>query len=272
MPHSPNYWSPLTCLVNEQDELPTPMGILDSGATSGAITESDKHTLKPTGKKLHKVFILPDGTKAPATKIHQLCNKLCLPATEMNMVPGITKSLVSICKIADADYITVLDKNGANIYNATTTTVTTNLPAILSRVRCQQTGLWGIPLFRNEDPSHQHTINNIFELQTVEKTIRWYHASAGFPAEETWTQAIRNRVYSTWPGLTTKNATKYYPKSDKSQKRHMKSAHQGLCSTKEPAPKEKNQPTPAPYEVYFLVIDPRETMFTDQTGRFPHLS
>jgi hypothetical protein len=112
MPHSLNYWSPLTCLVNEQDKPPTLMGILDSGATSGAITESNKHTLEPTGKKSHKVFILPDGTKAPATKIHQLCNKLHSPATEMNVVPGITKSLVSICKIADADYITVLKKTG----------------------------------------------------------------------------------------------------------------------------------------------------------------
>jgi hypothetical protein len=216
------------------------MGILDSGATSGAITESNKHTLKPTGNKSHKVFILPDSTKAPATNIRQLRNKLHSPATEMNVVPGITKSLVSICKIADADYITVLDRNGANIYDATTTTVTTNLPIILSGVRCQQTGLWGIPLIRNKDPSHQHTINIIFELQTVEKIIRWYHASVGFPAEETWTQAIRNGAYSTWPGLTTKNATKYYPESDNSQKGHMKGTHQGLCSTKEPVPKEKN--------------------------------
>ncbi len=166
MPHSLNYWSPLTCLVNEQDEPPTPTRILDSGAISGDITDSNKHTLEPTGKKLHKVN-LPDGTKAPATKICKLCDKLRLPTTEMKVVLGITKSLVSICKIADADYITVLDKNRANIYNATTTTVTTDLPDILSGVRCQQTGLWGIPLVRNEDPVHQHTINNIFKLQTV---------------------------------------------------------------------------------------------------------
>jgi hypothetical protein len=157
----------------------------------------------------------------------------------MKVVPDITKSLVSTCTIADADYITVLDKNRANIYNATTTTVTTNLPTILSRVRCQQTGLWGIPLIRNKDPSHQHTINNIFELQTVEKTIWWYHASAGFPAEETWTQAICNGAYSTWPGLATKNATKYYPKSNESQKGHMKGAlprpsfHQRISAKRE---------------------------------------
>ncbi len=272
MSHSLNYWSLLTCLVNEQDKPPTPIGILDSGATSGAITKSNKHALVPTEKKSHKVFILPDGTKAPATKICQLCNKLRSPATEMNVVPGITKSLVSICKIADTDYITVLDKNEANIYDATTTTVPTNLPAILSGDKCQQTGLWGIPLIPNNNSNHHHTINNIFELQTVEKTIRWYHTSAGFPAEETWTQAIQNGAYGTLPGLTTKNAIKYYPESDESQKEHMKGTHQGLHSTKDPAPKEPNQPTLAPYEVYFLVIDPRETMFTDQMGCFPHLS
>ncbi len=232
MPHSLNYWSLLTCLVDEQDKPPTPIGILDSGATSGAITESNKHVLAPTGKKSHKVFFLPDGTKAPATKIRQLRNKLHSPATEMNMVPGITKSLVSICNIGDADYITVLDKNGANIYDATTTKVVTNLPAILSGDRCQQTGLWGIPLIPNEDSNHHHTINNIFELQTVENTIRWYHASAGFPAEDTWTQAICNGAYGTWPCLTTKNATKYYPESNKSQKGCMKGTRQVLHSTK----------------------------------------
>jgi hypothetical protein len=142
MTHSLNYWSLLTCLVDEQDEPPTHIGILYSGATSGAITKSNKHTLEPSGKKSHKVFILPDGTKAPATKIHQLHNKLRLSATEMNVVPGITKSLVSICKIADADYITVLDKNGAKLYDDTTTTVTTNFPAILSGVRCNIQVFW----------------------------------------------------------------------------------------------------------------------------------
>ena len=38
----------------------------------------------------------------------------------MNVVPGVHTSLISTCKMADAGYITVLDKQGLKIYDGTT--------------------------------------------------------------------------------------------------------------------------------------------------------
>ena len=38
-------------------------------------------------------------------------------ALKMNVVPGLESTLVSVCKMAEADYITVLDKGKAKIYD-----------------------------------------------------------------------------------------------------------------------------------------------------------
>jgi hypothetical protein len=42
----------------------------------------------------------------------------------MNIVPGLHSALVSIPKLADAGYTTVLNKNGAAIYDDETTKIT----------------------------------------------------------------------------------------------------------------------------------------------------
>ena len=41
----------------------------------------------------------------------------------MNAVPGRHTSLISIAKMADANYITVFTKEGANIYDGNTTRI-----------------------------------------------------------------------------------------------------------------------------------------------------
>jgi hypothetical protein len=36
----------------------------------------------------------------------------------------------------------------------------------------------------------QEAINNVYELPSIEPTIRYLHTVAGFPMEETWLKAI----------------------------------------------------------------------------------
>ena len=48
-------------------------------------------------------------------------------------------------------------------------------------------------------------------LPIVEALIRYFHAAAGYPVCSTWLTAISAGNYSSWPGLTLANATKYYP-------------------------------------------------------------
>ena len=47
----------------------------------------------------------------------EINHKIQEVALEMNVVPGLESTLVSVCKMAKLDYITVLDKNRAKIYD-----------------------------------------------------------------------------------------------------------------------------------------------------------
>jgi hypothetical protein len=145
-----NYWSLLACQVEEQEEtLETDstisvdkamtattatnpvnkvaahwaqkvinrrlqkMGILDTGATSGAAPEEDEDAFEDTGKLSKKTFMFPEGTNKAMKKMC-LKHKLCPAAREMNIVPGLHLTLVSIPKLADAGYTTVFSKKGSS--------------------------------------------------------------------------------------------------------------------------------------------------------------
>ena len=51
-------------------------GILDTGCTSGAGAEMDMEYFHDTGLPSKKVFMLPDASKIPATKIMRLKHNL----------------------------------------------------------------------------------------------------------------------------------------------------------------------------------------------------
>jgi hypothetical protein len=78
------------------------MGILDTGATSGAAPEKDEDAFEDTGKLLKKTFMLPDKRTNKAMKKMHLKHKFCPAAREMNIVPGLHLTLVNIPKLADA--------------------------------------------------------------------------------------------------------------------------------------------------------------------------
>ena len=64
-----------------------------------------------------KSFMIPDTRVLPATKKMRMGHDMRPGAIEMHIVPGIHTSLISACKMADDDYIMVLDKKGVNIYD-----------------------------------------------------------------------------------------------------------------------------------------------------------
>jgi hypothetical protein len=179
--YSNNYWSPLSCLVKEQENneentqtnVDTAMtattvtghankvaahwakklanrqsrksGILDTEATSGAAPEEDKEAFEDTGELSRKMFMFPDKQTNKATKKMLLKHKLCLAAREMNIVPALHSTLVSVPKLADAGNTTVFSKTGAAIYDDNTTTITTNKPPVLDANRCNTTSARGLP-------------------------------------------------------------------------------------------------------------------------------
>ena len=73
----------------------------------------------------------------------------------------------------------------------------------------------------------------MYELKTKLELIRYYHAAAGFPTHSTWLPAIKNKHYSSWPGLCSDDAARYFPESDETWKGHGRKIKSGLRSTKQ---------------------------------------
>ncbi len=116
-------------------------GILDTGATSGAGRPEDADAFKHTGQPSTQVFMLPDKSRVHATYKMLLKHKLREGAWEMNIVPGLHSTLVSVPKIVDKDYIVVFDKKSTKTYNAKTTMITATAEPVLEAPRCTLTGL-----------------------------------------------------------------------------------------------------------------------------------
>jgi hypothetical protein len=226
-------------------------GILDTGTTLGAGRPEDKDAFEYTGQPSTKVFMLPDKSRVRATHKMLLKHKLMDGAWEINIVPGLHSTLVSVPKIVDKDYIVVFDKNLAKTYNATTTTITATTEPVLEVPRCTLTGLWLMPLETKTNGGNQilniagdrasniqgvtERANAIFELPSTRQTILYHHALAGFPVKETFLNAVRAGNYTTWPGLTITALQKYFPNLDELQKGHMKGQQQGIHSTNQKA-------------------------------------
>ena len=125
-------------------------GILDSGVTSGVVPEEDKEHFEHSGQICNKTFMLLDKRTHRATKmlLKLLKHKLREGVQEINIVPGLHTTLISVSKLADENYITIFNKNVAKIYDTTTTDVSTTQPPILTAL----SGLWRIQLPPNKLP------------------------------------------------------------------------------------------------------------------------
>ena len=194
-----------------------PSTIADSGATSGVGTKDNPshHTGEPSDKR----FILPSGEVIQATEKAEYPFNVRAPANELHITPGVSQhSLLSTGKYADANYITVFDKD--TVANDTIITVTRD--AILRGWRDTDNKLWRIPLVDmvqnlntdtitvNRPPTEflpnrlptEKAIYNVYELKTTPELVRYHHAAAGFPTKPQWIAAIKNKQYASWPGLS----------------------------------------------------------------------
>ena len=272
-----NYWSPLACLVEEQEEedddeppnaehmcavttddskpkaknkiaekwkrkIENRHGILDTGCTSGAGAQQDIDCFNDTGELSSKVFMLPNRSKIRATKKMTLKYNLRGKAGEINIIPNLHSTLISVPKMADHGYIAVFDKTEARIYDGTTTTISADGKPIIIAPRCTETGLWKMQLnldyeilgreYPDQFIAGVDEANAIFDLPNSRQTLKYFHAAAGFPTKETFLEAVRAGNFATWPGLTTTLIAKHFPDSDETQKGHMKGQRKGVRSTK----------------------------------------
>eukprot|EP00804_Cyclotella_cryptica_P025741 CCRYP_002933-RA/>CCRYP_002933-RA protein AED:0.36 eAED:0.36 QI:0/0/0/1/1/1/2/0/402 len=264
-----------------------PSAISDTGATStaGALHDPFHSTTKPSTK----VFLLPTGGTAQATHISQLMLNVRAPANQVDIVPNLTQTLLSGSKFAGAGYTAVCDKDEVNFYDSNKIHV--NATSILQGYRCPHTGLWRVPLRQitcniNNDTlildspcvrGEQHSILNVYELPSIQQTIRYLHAAAGFPTKTTWMAAIRRGNYDTWPLVTVASVHKHFPQSEETQQGHMRSQRQGMRSTKTtrhapPTIPAHTAPSLPHHNIFVKTYDTWDTVYSYQTGQFPHVS
>ena len=73
--------------------------------------------------------------------------------------------------------------------------------------------------------------------------------------------------------MTVKKVNKFYPETDETPKGHMRQTRQGVQSTKEKVVvrDENNEDVPRTkqHDIYVRVDQVKDTIYTDQTGKFP---
>ncbi len=121
-------------------------------------------------------------------------------------------------------------------------------------------------------------MHNIYELPSIEPTISYLCAAAGFPTKESWLRAIRRGNYNSWPLINAKNVAHHFPKLEETLKGHMRRQRQGDHSAKKKrldagvtfVPVE---PTPHIHKGDIMIFDYdlKSTMYTDQTGIFTQI-
>jgi hypothetical protein len=148
---------------------------------------------------------------------------------------------------------------------------------IIIAPQCKNTGLWkmNLNLLDNKIMGHESSdqfiagvdaANAIFDLPNSQQLLMYFHATAGFPTKETFTDAVKAGNYATWLGLTTTLISKHFPNFDKTQKRHMKGQRKGVRSTKvKPSIVAIRKLNNIFVNIYELV----ETIHTNQMGAFP---
>ena len=221
-------------------------GIVDAGASASCgepeISDCGSFRIKgnlfnSTGRKSDKIFKYAGGQVAAADDINEFKFDVRDAAKEVHMVPGIQNTLISTNQFAKDNYACIFDKDMVNIYDMNNTKITISRSAVLKGWRVPKEGLWRIPLeqytpganintttvlvkeyqlgtLKKQPPNYYEAVNNVYELKTKPELIRYYHAAAGFPTRPTWLAAIKNKHYSSWPGLSADDAARYFPESD----------------------------------------------------------
>jgi hypothetical protein len=206
------------------------------------------------GKAISQAVYPPRRHSHPATEIAEYPFEVRKLAKILHITPGVSQnSLVSTAKFADANYITIFNKDTFNIYNANNTIITITKGAILQGLQDKNSNLWRIPLvhmvwnlntntvllncppneFLLNQPDPVEAVHSVYKLKTQPEIVQYLHASAGFQTKPTWLKAIKNKQFSSWPRLTTDAVRRHFPDSDKTHKGHGQRTPSRLWLTKQ---------------------------------------
>jgi hypothetical protein len=161
-------------------------------------------------------------------------------AREAHILPGLKKSLMRVNKMAENGFTTIFHEGnkGVTIHKSGTLTITTSEPPVLRGSKPTGSNLWTV-LTDGDKPKCKEA-NNVYDLPSKKETIKYLHASAGHPVEDTWTKAIKAGNFTTWPELSVKAVHKYFPELDNQTRPHEQTA--SIQSTKIKIEPDKDEP------------------------------
>ena len=180
-------------------------------------------------------------------------------------------SLISLGKLCD-------DGCEARI-NKTVCKVCKEDKTILTAPRCSNTGMCVMDINHPNPPcivnaslaNKQHKLVNIQDFVDIDRT-KFLHASIGGLPLSTVKQAIKAGYLQSWPGLTEKSICKLQ-EPDHTILGHMDHVRKNKLSTKVKEISEwdltleTHLPTKSHYFLH-KIVDIRDTIYTDQTGKF----
>eukprot|EP00956_Cyclotella_meneghiniana_P017716 scaffold29109_cov56-Cyclotella_meneghiniana.AAC.5 len=258
----------------------------DSGADGHYISEHDRIAAGlPILRRSTKRVGVANGGSSTAKHVTQLPFKqLSSKANQADTFEDFPTSLMSVGKISDDGTISIFTKDGVTVHKEQDVLITCKGMPILIGTRdehgryriplMQQKGQWQPRKPRARINAALQKANSVYDLPSIEQAIKWMHAVCGYPVKSTWLKAVKAGNFTGWPLLTEKNVQKYYPETTETDKGHMNQTRKNVRSTK-PKSTPFEDPNTAQlrgkkvHDIFTKVYDPRETIFSDQTGKFP---
>ena len=137
-------------------------------------------------------------------------------------------------------------------------------------------------------PTFTPQINSAYSIRVKKDLVQYLHAAAFCPAPKTWVAAIKQGLFSTWPGLTEKLVAKHLHKSGATVRGRQTRIRQNIRSTQllqedidtpevvaDVFPVQKDSEN----IISLAIMDPRNmkhgttgVIYSDITGKFPYPS
>eukprot|EP00804_Cyclotella_cryptica_P003621 CCRYP_002237-RA/>CCRYP_002237-RA protein AED:0.34 eAED:0.34 QI:0/-1/0/1/-1/1/1/0/435 len=267
----------------------TPLITFDSGADGHYHSETDRliaglPILRPSSRQVG----VANGGTSKARYVS------CLPFPQLSTNAALAdsfddfpQSLMSIGKTCDDSTIAIFTQAGVTIHKDTNVLITCRGKPLLIGARNEH-GRYRIPLTQHKghwQPLHpskkaRHTLrqaNSVYDLPSTEQAIKWMHAECGYPVKSTWLKAVQAGNFIGWPLLTVCNIQKYFSETVETLKGHLNQSRKNVTSTKQkPIPLETFQSPQLKgrklRDIYTHIYDTFDTIFSDQTRKFPHRS
>jgi hypothetical protein len=192
-----------TALLNEYSPPNEPKStMIDSGTTCHLNKDSDG--LLITGDS-SKIIVTATGETSRTSGTATLpMTQLPAAARVMHILPNLQVSLMSVSVLANNGFITIFHpyQNGVSVHGPDGVQITVTKEALLQGWRDHRVTDVASHTTALDRPAPSIAVNNIYELPSTERVIRFLHGALGFPTRAMLLAAARNGNLSTFPGLT----------------------------------------------------------------------